>query len=87
MNLKNKNVYIIAGIIAVVVIVALWLTNRVEVTVNKSGVNLSSDKNSKDKVAVEDINKSKVDIENRKNQDVDVKKVSDGSDVKIKWTI
>jgi hypothetical protein len=47
-------------------------------------VNLSSDKNSKDKVAVEDINKSKVDIENRKNQDIDVKKVSDGSDVKIK---
>lgn len=84
MRLKNKNVYIIAGLIAVVVIVALWLTNKVEVLVNKSGVNLSADKNTKDKVAVEDINNSKVDIENRKNQDIDVKKVSGGSDVKIK---
>jgi hypothetical protein len=85
MNLKNKNVYIIAGIIAVVVIVALWLTNKVEVTVNDGGVNLSADKNpQKDKVSVEDIEKSKVDIENRKDQDVTVKKVTDGSDVKVK---
>lgn len=77
--------YIIAAIIAVVVIVAIWQAKKVDLTMGSDGIALSVDKNNqKDKVSVEEVAKSKVDIENRKDQDISVKKVADGSDVKIK---
>jgi uncharacterized membrane protein len=82
----NKNIYIIAGFIAVVLIVALFLTNSVDVTVKNDGTSFSADKNTpKDNVDVEDIKgKSRVTAENRPNQDISIKKVDGGSDVKVK---
>jgi len=82
MNFENEGVYIVVGIIAIVVIIALWLAKTVGIKVDKTSLNLFASK--KDTVVVEDIKKSEVDIQNRDNQDVSVKKVSEDSNVKIR---
>jgi hypothetical protein len=74
----------IAAIIAVVVILALWLNNKVEIKLNKENVSLSTEKNSgKDTVGVKRIEKSKVGIQNREGQNVEVEDVKDSSEVKV----
>jgi hypothetical protein len=76
----------IAAVIAVVIIVALLLAQRVGFKLTGKGVSLSTDKNKpKDITSVEKIKeKSKIDIETREGQDISVKDISDHSDVKIK---
>lgn len=76
----------IAAVIAVVIIVALLLAQKVGFKLTGKGVSLSTDKNKpKDLTSVEKIKeKSKIDIETREGQDINVKDVSDHSDVKIK---
>lgn len=82
MNLENETIYIVAGIIAIVLIIGLWLAKKVGFKGDKESLSFFASK--QDNVAVEDIKKSKVSVENREGQDVSVKKVSDDSDVKIK---
>lgn len=85
MENPDINLVIIATVIAVVVIVALLLAKRVGFSLTKGGVSLSADKNNdKDTVSVKKINKSSVEVENRKDQNVDVEDVSNSSNVKIK---
>lgn len=75
----------IAAVIAVVIIVALLLSQKVGFKLTGKGVSLSTDKNKqKDITLVEKIRESKIDIETREGQDISVKDVSDHSDVKIK---
>ena len=82
MNIENEIIYIIVGIIAIVVTVALFLAKTIGFKANKKSLSLFANK--KDAVVVEEIKKSKVDIENRDGQDVSVKKVSEDSNVKIR---
>ncbi len=82
MNLENATIYLIAGIIALVVIIALWLAKTVGFKAEKGGLKLFASKT--DSVSVEEIEQSKVAIENREGQNVSVKKVSENSDVQIK---
>ena len=82
MNLDSEHFYIFTGIMAAVVIIALWLAKTVGFTANKSSVSLFTSK--KDSVNVEGVEKSKVDIKNRDGQDVTVKKVTGDSNVKIR---
>ena len=82
MNLENETIYIIVGIIAIVVVISVCLAKKIGLKVDKESLSFFASK--QDNVTVEDIEKSKVDIENRDRQDVSVKKVSDNSDVKIK---
>ena len=75
----------IAAVIAVVIIAALFLAQKVGFKLTKDGVSLVTDKNKqKDLTSVEKIKTSKIDIETRVGQDISVKDVSDHSDVKIK---
>ena len=76
----------IAAVIAIVIIVALLLAQRVGFIFTKYGVSLSTDKNKpKDTTSIEKITGgSDIDIETREGQDISVKDVSDRSNVKIK---
>ena len=75
----------IAAVIAVVIIVALLLAQKVGFKLTGNGVSLSTDKNKpKDITSVEKIKESKIDIETREGQDIRVLDVSDHSDVIIK---
>lgn len=71
-----------AAIIAIVLLIALVIARRVGFKLDNSSLSLFASK--KDNVTVQDINKSKVNIENRDGQDINVKNVSNDSDVKIK---
>jgi hypothetical protein len=85
MSLDNETIYMIAGVIAIVVIVALLLAKKVGFKLNKDSLSLFADKNKdKDTVSTKGIKKSKVDIKNREGQDINVEDVSDDSDVKIR---
>ena len=69
--------------IAVVLIVALFLTKKVGFKWDK--LSLSADKNpNKDKVSIKRISNSKVNIENREEQIIELEDVSENSDVKVK---
>lgn len=83
---SNKMTVITVAIaVAVVVIIALWLNTKVDVNIEDGKMNLSADKNKQqDVVLVKEIDKSKVDIENRKDQNINVEGVKNDSDVKIK---
>ncbi len=75
----------IAAVIAIVIIVALLLAQRVGFKLTGDGVSLSTDKNKpKDITSIEKIKERKIDIETREGQDIHVKDVSDRSDVIIK---
>ena len=75
----------IAAVIAIVIIVALLLAQRVGFKLTGKGLSLSTDKNKpKDLTSVEKIKESNIDIETREGQDIYVKDVSERSNVIIK---
>lgn len=76
-----KNIKI-AAIIGVVVIAALMLAKTAGFTFDKGGLSLLASK--KDTVTVQDIDKSKVGVENRDGQDIKVDGVKNDSTVNIK---
>ncbi len=83
---KSNNKMIVTVIaIAVVVIIALWLTTQVNVNIDDGKLSLSADKNKQqDEVTVKDINKSQVDVENRKDQNIHVEGVTNESKINVK---
>jgi hypothetical protein len=82
MNLENV---MIAAIVAVVIICALWKFRIVNFKATADGLGLSANKNpEKDKVSVKNVTKSEVDIENREGQDIEVEAIKEDSNVKIK---
>lgn len=70
----------IVGVV-VIVVAALALARKVGFKLDANNMSLFATK--KDSVSVETIDKSKVDIKNREGQDINVKNVSNDSDVKI----
>jgi hypothetical protein len=84
MNADN-NMLVVVGIIAMVVIAALFLAKKVGFKLTNEGVSLSANKNKdKDSVKVKQVQQSTVEVENRPDQNIEVESISGGSDIKIK---
>lgn len=81
----DTNMLVVVGIVAVVVVLALLLAKKVGFKITDQGVSLTTDKNpDKDTATVKQVDRSKVDIETRKDQHIEVEGITGGSDVKIK---
>jgi hypothetical protein len=82
--MDTNTLYAILGIGGLLVIgLAIYLAKRVTASLSKNGLEIATDKVSRDSVTVKEIEKSKVDIKNRKGQNVHTESVKNDSDVKI----
>ncbi len=83
--MDTNTVYAILGIGGLLVIgLAIYLAKRVTASLSKNGLEISTDKTSRDSVVVKDVGKSEVEIKNRKGQNVHAENIKDDSKVKIR---
>lgn len=84
MQLEPKH-YLILGLAGLAVIaLAIVLSNKVKAKINRSGLEIDTDKGEKkDRVNVNKIDNSEVGIHNREGQDITAKNIR-GSNVNIK---
>ena len=80
----TNKLLVITAIVAVVVIIALLVAKKMDFSVSKTGLGLSTDRDgAKDKVSVGQVNQAEVGIKNRPGQDVEVKDINNKAIVKI----
>jgi len=83
--MDTNTVYAILGIGGLLVIgLAIYLAKRVTASLSKKGLEISTDKTSRDSVVVKDVGKSEVEIKNRKDQNIHAENIKDDSKVKIR---
>ena len=84
MELTAQQILYIAIGALIVIVLAIVFARKVKATLNKDGFRISSEKAyKKDRVKVKKVDSSAVHVKNKDNQIVEVKDISDNSDIKI----
>ncbi len=83
-DMIDANVYLYLGAGALLVIaIAVIVSKNVNANISKNGFGITSDKkDTKDNVSIKKLRRTKGDIKNRKDQNINVQDVED-SDIKI----